>query len=55
MREAPRDGDGILESLWQWREEETRTADRPPFKVVNDSVLVDLTKRQPESLSLIHI
>ncbi len=49
VREAPRDGHGILESLWQWREEEARTADRPPFKVVNDSVLVDLTKLQPES------
>jgi ribonuclease D len=49
VREAPREGHGVLESLWQWREEEARTADRPPFKVVNDAVLVDLTKLQPES------
>ncbi|MBE2240342.1 MAG: ribonuclease D [Caldilineaceae bacterium] len=47
IREAPREGYGVLEALWQWREEEARAADRPPFKVVNDSVLIDLTKHQP--------
>ena len=47
VRDATREQHGILEALWQWREEVARTADRPPFKVLNDAVLVDLVKLQP--------
>lgn len=47
VRDASREQHGLLEALWQWREDAARTADRPPFKVVNDSVLIDLVKRQP--------
>lgn len=49
VRDAPRDAHNMLESLWQWREEEARLADRPPFKVVNDAVLIDLVKLQPQT------
>ncbi len=49
VRDVPREQHGIIESLWRWREDEARSADRPPFKVVNDSVLVDLAKRQPQT------
>ena len=50
-RDAPREHHGVLEALWQWREEAARTADRPAFKVINDSVLVDLAKLQPAAKS----
>jgi ribonuclease D len=50
VREVPREQHGVIETLWQWREREARAVDRPPFKVVNDSVLVDLAKRQPAVL-----
>lgn len=51
VREVPREQHGVIEALWRWREDEARSADRPPFKVVNDSVLVDLAKRQPQTKS----
>jgi len=50
VREAPRENHAILEALWQWREEEARSADRPPFKVVNDAVLVDLARLLPNAM-----
>lgn len=50
IREVPREQLAVLEALWQWREQEASAVDRPPFKVVNDSVLVELAKRQPQSL-----
>ena len=49
-REVEREQHGVLEALWQWREETARSADRPPFKVVNDSVLVAMTQEQPQTL-----
>ncbi len=49
VRDAPREQHGVLEALWLWREEAARLADRPPFKVINDSVLIDLVKLQPET------
>jgi len=49
LREVPREQHAVIESLWQWREQEASTADRPPFKVVNDSVLIELAKRLPQA------
>ncbi|HAJ37276.1 MAG TPA: ribonuclease D [Chloroflexi bacterium] len=49
VRDVPRQQHGVLEALWQWREDAARAADRPPFKVVNDAVLIDLAKLQPET------
>ncbi len=50
VREVPREQHAVLAALWQWREQEASAADRPPFKVVNDAVLIELAKRQPDSL-----
>ena len=34
----------ILKELWQWREDEARGRDRPPFKVLNPEYLVSLAR-----------
>ena len=49
-RDVEREQHGVLEALWQWREETARAADRPPFKVVNDSVLIAMAQQQPQNL-----
>ena len=35
----------ILRALWHWREDEARTADRPPFHVMSNADLVDAAQR----------
>jgi ribonuclease D len=45
---------GVLESLWMWREQEAQKQDRPPFKIVNNQVLIDLAHKQPTSLTQLH-
>ena len=35
----------ILRALWHWREDEARTADRPPFHVMSNGDLVDAAQR----------
>lgn len=42
---------GLLEELWSWREITAERMDRPPFKVLGDTVLGDLTQRKPTSLT----
>ena len=37
---GPRAG-AVLRALWHWREDEARTADRPPFHVMSNADLVD--------------
>ncbi len=49
-RDVAREQHAVLEALWQWREETARVADRPPFKVVNDAVLVEMAQQQPQNL-----
>lgn len=49
-REVDLDQTGVLEELWLWREETARRLDRPPFRVMNDSVLIALTQAMPGSL-----
>jgi ribonuclease D len=49
VREVPREQHAVLEALWQWREHEASAANRPPFKVINDAVIIDLARRQPQS------
>lgn len=51
VREVPLDHTGVLEALWQWREDEARRLNRPPFKVVNDAVIIELARRLPDQLS----
>ena len=35
----------ILRALWHWRDDEARTADRPPFHVMSNADLVDAAQR----------
>ena len=35
----------ILRALWHWREDEARSADRPPFHVMSNADLVDAAQR----------
>jgi len=42
---------GLLEELWSWREITAEQMDRPPFKVLGDTVLGELTQRKPTSLA----
>ncbi len=46
-RDVPLAQTGVLEALWLWREAEAQRQDRPPFKIVNNRVLVELAQRQP--------
>ncbi len=46
---APQDL-GLLEELWSWREITADRLDRPPFKVLGDTVLGELTQRKPTTL-----
>lgn len=38
----------IARELWNWREREAETQDRPARKILRDDLLVELVKRQPE-------
>ena len=35
----------VLRALWHWREDEARTADRPPFHILSNESLVDAARR----------
>ena len=48
-RSISSDLSNVLEALWLWREEMARAQDRPPFKVVGDSVLVDVAEMMPDT------
>lgn len=48
-RAVPLDQTGVLEALWLWREQEAQSQDRPPFKIVNNQVLVQLAQTQPRT------
>ena len=50
-REIEREDLGLLEELWSWREITAERLDRPPFKVLGDTVLKELTQRKPTSLA----
>ena len=51
VRDVPADRLNVLEALWQWRENEARHQNRPPFKVVADTALMELARQLPEDRS----
>lgn len=56
-REVPEAATNVLEALWQWREAEAQRRDWPPFKIMTDAQLVQLTNAQPttvEALASLH-
>lgn len=51
VRDVPRDQQGLLSALWEWREAEAQRRDVPPFKIANDAVLMALAEQAPASQS----
>jgi ribonuclease D len=41
----------VLRQLYLWRDEQARKLDRPPFKVLGDAKLVEISQRQPTRLA----
>jgi ribonuclease D len=41
----------VLRQLYLWRDEQARQLDRPPFKVLGDDRLVELSRQQPSRLA----
>ncbi len=39
----------LVRGIWRWREDEARRADLPPFKVLNNSRIIDLAKWASEN------
>ena len=48
-RELPLQDQAVLRALYLFRDKAARKLDVPPFKVLNNSALMDLTKRPPQS------
>jgi ribonuclease D len=46
-RELDADGRAVLAELWVAREERASAIDKPPFKVIPESALVELARRRP--------
>jgi len=46
-RELPPQGLGILRELWALRESLARTADRPPFKILSEEILLAIARAAP--------
>ncbi len=40
----------LLQALWEWREETARQLNRPPFKVIGETVLLQLVRTPPQGL-----
>lgn len=49
-RELDPVGLGVLRELYQFREKHSEQEDRPPFKVISESILVRLARARPRSL-----
>jgi ribonuclease D len=49
-RELPPQDQVVLRALYLFRDKAARKLDVPPFKVLNNSVLMDLVRRPPQSL-----
>jgi ribonuclease D len=40
----------IVRGLHQWRDKQARKADRPPFKVIGNEMMVEIAKERPQSV-----
>lgn len=54
VRDVPADRLNVLEALWLWREHEARHQNRPPFKVVGDTALIELARQLPADRAGLH-
>lgn len=50
-RSVDRQHTGVLEALWEWREQEAQQQNRPPFKIMTDKVLAYIAEHRPRSLA----
>ncbi|MCX7671928.1 MAG: HRDC domain-containing protein, partial [Anaerolineae bacterium] len=41
----------VFRELYLWRDEQARALDQPPFKILTDQVLADLSRRRPAQLT----
>jgi ribonuclease D len=48
-RKLPAERRGILQKLFEWREETARSSDRPPFRVLSNESLLELARLAPSS------
>ena len=48
------DGLRVLRSLYAYRDEQARNADKPPYKIVPDPILIQLASNRPQTESEIH-
>jgi ribonuclease D len=55
VRELPSASLGVLAALWNWREQEAQRRDRPPFKVLNDEVLIRLAEQRPTTAAALRL
>lgn len=44
---------GVLQAIWEWRENFSRKADRPPFKVLGENSMLVLSQKRPRSRALL--
>ena len=42
---------GVLQAVWEWREKFSKSAERPPFKVMGEDSLVALAQNRPQKLA----
>lgn len=47
VRDVPTERLNVLEALWQWRENEARHQNRPPFKIMGDTALIEMARQLP--------
>ncbi|MSR75942.1 MAG: ribonuclease D [Planctomycetes bacterium] len=40
---------GVLRELFQWREQRAEAMDRPPFKILGNAVLLEISQRRPQA------
>lgn len=40
----------VLQALWEWREETAKRLNRPPFKVLGETILLQLVRTPPQGL-----
>jgi ribonuclease D len=41
----------VLQQVYLWREQQARREDRPPFKIIDQRTLVEISRRQPADLT----
>ncbi len=48
-RKLPAERRGILQKLFEWRQETARASDRPPFRILSNESLLELSRLAPSS------